>query len=224
MIVVAAQLTMHLVVTVAADPVGISVRMVVFAQIDIDVVHIYIYWTRMPVTPVRWIVTPIVGRIPSVVAGTPEEREDGRSINVHRFDDVVRTVEVRVADNLYVGSAVVFLFHYDGSHILEDVAVEDSLNNYEVSFSFTGFDYSQVIHLSVLIHIQVVDAVVVVVESSFEFLQVAGVGKQIGNSPQIEVVTDVVTFGLNGNVTVSITVLVIIVVITVIVSVVLGVA
>lgn len=215
---------MHLVVAIASDMVGISVRMIVFAQIDVDIVDIDIYGTRMPVTPVRRVVTPVVGRIPSVVAGTPEEREDGRGINIYRFDDVVRTVEIRIADNLHVSSAVVFLFYHDSSHILEDVAVEDSLNNYEVSFSFTGFDYSQVIHLSVLIHIQVVDAVVVVVESSFEFLQVAGVGKQIGNSPQIEVVTDVVTFGLNGNVTVSITVLVIIVVITVIVSVVLGVA
>jgi hypothetical protein len=68
--------------------------------------------------------------MPAVIAGSPEEGEYGRSVHIYRFDDVVWSVQIRIAYYLNVGSAVVFLFNHDGSHILENVAVQDSLNNH----------------------------------------------------------------------------------------------
>ena len=84
---------------------------------------------------------------------------------------------------------------------------------------FGGFDYPQIIHLSVLIHIQVVDSTFEVVQPHFEFFQIAAICEKVGYSSQIQVVTDILAFGLNGNVFSAITIRIIIVIISVIVSV-----
>ena len=151
--------------------------MAAFVQVDVDVIYINMCVVWSPVVPVRWVVSPVVRRVPSVVARSPEEGENWRNVNVNRFNNVVRTVNVRVADYLYRMSALVFTFYYNGCHVLEHIITYHGLQYYQMRISFGRFDYAKVIYLSVAVEVKVVDSRVIIIESSFKFFQITRVGK-----------------------------------------------
>ncbi len=67
--------------------------------------------------------------MPSEPCVTPEPIVDERTIYIHRFDNIVYTIYVLIADNLYgYIVALVFLDIY-GGYILVYILCEDSLQN-----------------------------------------------------------------------------------------------
>jgi len=162
--------------------------MAAFVHIDVDVVHIYIGVVRTPVVPVGWIVAPVVWRIPSVVSRSPEPGEYRRHVNVNRFDDVVRAVDVRITNYLYIISAVASALNYDGSHILKHIVTNYCLKHYKVRVSFGSFDYTKIIHLSVAVQVKVVNTGFIIIDSSLEFFQIARVCKYVSYRSQVKVV------------------------------------
>jgi hypothetical protein len=87
--------------------------------VDIDIIAIMVCRIWSPVAPVRRVITPVVGRIPSVVAWSPKPRENRWSVNIYRFDNVVWSVNVRITDNLNIIAIAVSSFYYNRSNILK---------------------------------------------------------------------------------------------------------
>ena len=107
-----------------------------------------------------------------MVTWTPKEGENRRSIYVNRFDDIVRTINVRITYDLYRMPSVVFAFYNYRSHVLIHVVSYYCLNYHKVCVTFGRFYYAKIIYLSVVIQIQIVDACVVVVYATFKFFQI----------------------------------------------------
>ena len=77
--------------------------------------------------------------MPCVPCRTPEPIVDNRSIDIYRFDDVVRTIDVLVAYYLNADLVGRFIFLYiDRCNILIDIFGKDSLQNDESFVSFAG--------------------------------------------------------------------------------------
>ena len=125
--------------------------MIVIADVMIAMIYVNVYRKRVSVMIVRWVISPVVRRIPSVITGSPEEGEYRRSININRFDDVIRSINIGITNYLYVSSAVPSAFYNDGGYILENISVQYGLNNNHVRVPFRSFDYPQVIYLTILI-------------------------------------------------------------------------
>jgi len=156
--------------------------------------------------------------VPSEVARTPEERKDRRSVHVNRFDDVIRTINIRIAYHLDIMSFVISLFYHNGSHILIHVISDNGLQHYQVGVTFCAFYYAKVIYLTVSIQIEIVDPCIIIVNPLFEFFQISRVCKNIGYSSQVEIIADVGTFGLYRNIAVGVaarTVVIIVIVVSV---------
>jgi len=89
--------------------------------------------------------------MPSVITWSPEEGEYGRRVNIYRFDDVIRSINIGVTNYLYVSSAVPSAFYNDGGYILKNISVQYGLNDNHVSVPFRSFNNPQVIYLTILI-------------------------------------------------------------------------
>ena len=83
----------------------------------------------MPRVPPSGPPTPVPGRRPAYPIGTPKPVIDNRSVDIYRLDDIVLTVDVFVANNLY-GDVIGFvLLDVDGSNILIDILSKHRLQD-----------------------------------------------------------------------------------------------
>jgi len=67
--------------------------------------------------------------MPSVPCVAPEPIVDQRTIYIHRFDDIVYTIYILIADNLYGYIVALVFLHINRGYILVDILCEDSLQN-----------------------------------------------------------------------------------------------
>lgn len=102
-----------------------AVRMMV--MISVAVMPIPVMCPAVVYVPPARVITPIPRTMPSVPCIAPEPIVDQRSVNVNRFDDIVSTIYVLIADYLN-GNLVflVFLNEYRGN-VLEDILRKHSL-------------------------------------------------------------------------------------------------
>ena len=148
------------------------------------------------IPPTR-VISPIPRTLPCVPVRTPKPVVDNRSIDIYRFDDIVRSIYIFVADNLnghIVGC--VFLYVYRGN-VLIDILGEDSLQNDESFVTLTRLYYAQVIHLTVSVEVEIAERAIWIVEHRLELLQVLSVRKKLSYNLQIESFRDVRTVGRN---------------------------
>jgi hypothetical protein len=163
--VVEASVWMRVAVSVVNFPVSIVAIMwvmwmviaaVMVVMIFSDVVMIYVVWSVVPAVPVVWIVSPVVWRVPVVPVWIPEPAVYYRTVDVNRFDDVVTSVDVLVADYLYrdVFGFNVFFYIYR-CYVLVDVGCENCLYHDVVIAVFYRFNAPEVVNFSVAVEVEV---------------------------------------------------------------------
>ena len=149
----------------------------------------------MHVPPTR-IISPIPRTMPCVPTRTPEPVVDNRSIDVYRFDDVVRTIYILIAYHLHTDFVGRFVFlHIYGGYVLEDIFRQNRLQHDQTLVTFTGLDNTKIVHLSVAVQIQVTERAIRVVEHRLELFQVLSLCEQFSYNLQIESFRDVRTVG-----------------------------
>lgn len=109
----------------------IAIRIaVVMIDVYVDVTQVDIYAHGVTVAVHAWVVSVVVGRIPRAIARCPKPRIDGWGVVVHWINDIVCTINIRVAYNLHVCSFVAVAFHYNGGHVLKNIPFEHGLYHY----------------------------------------------------------------------------------------------
>ena len=141
---------------------------------------------RCAVLVAGWVVVPVIGRCPYLVVRAPL-RIDSRTAHKDRLDDIVRAVDVRIADNL----GIVTVLNHDGGDILTGIQRVHVLYDYQVCAVVYLLYHPQVVHISVAVQVQVAYLAGIVVEEPFELFQCARLCKGDGYCLKVEVVTQV---------------------------------
>ena len=136
--------------------------------------------------PPTGIISPIPRRSPCIPCGSPEPIVDNRTIYINRLDDIVGSIDILVADNLY-GNLVRLIFgNIDRCDILIDILRQDSLEDYQSIVAFTRFHNAEVINMSVTIEVEVAERAIRIVELHLELLQVFSFRKKLSYHLQIQ--------------------------------------
>jgi len=153
---------------------------------------------RLPGTPVDRVVTPVPTGAPYDVAWTvdkPDDRPgcylivgggdnghilplDGpsfvtgiRRLSIVWFNNVIPSVKSFVTDKLYLDLAVTKLLNGEYCHILELVAVKHRTDYYCVDIAVDIIGHSQIIYITIVVQVKVVDPGVLFVKASFKGLK-----------------------------------------------------
>ena len=129
---------MHLVIPVTrlgcvAERAAVVVVMVSVAVMPVPIVCP----TVMCVPPARPI-TPVPRTVPSVPCVAPEPIVDQGPIDINGFYDIVRTVNILVANYLNGNLILLILLHVYRGYVLEDILCQHRLQNDESFVSFAG--------------------------------------------------------------------------------------
>lgn len=124
---------------------------------------------RIP--PAR-VVTPVPRRRVGVPVGSPEPVVDDRLVDIDGLDDIVRPVDILIADYLHGYFLRLVFLHIDGSHILIDVFGEDGLQDDKPFAAFAHFHYTDIVDLPVAVEVEVAECRVGVVEQLLKLLEV----------------------------------------------------
>ena len=99
---------MHLMAVLMAVNIRSHIRMIVAIM------------TRSTVVVMRWEMAVIIGRYPYRIIMTAVIVKNQRSAYKYRLDDIVRSINIGMTDNLYIRRSAIIL-HYDGGYILIDI-------------------------------------------------------------------------------------------------------
>ena len=99
---------MHLMAVLMAVNIRSHIRMIVAIM------------TRSTVVVMRWEMAVIIGRYPYRIIMTAVIVKNQRPAYKYRLDDVVRSINIGMTDNLYIRRSAIIL-HYDGGYILIDI-------------------------------------------------------------------------------------------------------
>jgi hypothetical protein len=141
-------------ITVAHMMSGAEGAPVMMVMIGIATMPVPIMCPTTMCVPPTGIIAPIPRRAPCVPITSPEPIIDNRSVNIHRFDDVVGTIYILVTYHLNGNLVGRFIFlHVDRSYILVDVFRQDSLQNDQTFVSCTGLYNSEVVYFAVTVEV-----------------------------------------------------------------------
>ena len=99
---------MHLMAVLMAVNIRSHIRMIVAIM------------TRSTVVVMRWEMAVIIGRYPYRIIMTAVIVKNQRSAYKYRLDDIVRSINIGMTDNLYIRRSAIIL-HYNGGYILIDI-------------------------------------------------------------------------------------------------------
>ena len=151
--------------------------------------------TVVYIPPIR-VISPVPRTTPCYPVRTPEPIVYNRSIHIYRLDDIVRTIYVLIAYDLYFYLVLRFVFlHIYRGYILIDVFRQNRLQHDQPLAAFSCLYHAQIIHLTVSVQIQITERAVRVVEHRLELLQVLSLCEQFSYHLQIESFRDVRTVG-----------------------------
>ncbi len=139
----------------------------------------------------KWIISPIIWRMPAIPDRTPEPVIDDRTININRLNHVVCSIYILITYDLHTYCVVCSFLHIDTGYILIDILGQNSLKDDKVLVAILNFYHAQVVNYAVAIEIKVVDVAFFTVELLFELLQVIDLTEESSNSLQVEVLTNV---------------------------------
>lgn len=105
MLVVVVAIRLHVLVVVRVVIVGrivamVAVVMIVHIRLDIGLIMAQVH--RLRILVIRREITVIVCRYPRRIARTIQVVPDRRTLYPYRTNDIARTVDIRITDNLYV--------------------------------------------------------------------------------------------------------------------------
>jgi len=124
-------------VMTVAEGTGVVVMMIGVAVMPIPVMCPAV----MRVPPTRPVV-PVPGAVPSVPCIRPEPVIDNRSVHIYRFDDIVLSIDIFVADYLYRHLIFLIFLHVYRGYVLIDILSQYSLENNQMFVAFAGFYYA----------------------------------------------------------------------------------
>lgn len=145
---------------------------------------------------VAWIVVPMIWRMPYDVVRTAEIAVHWRSLHKYRLNDVVRTVDILRTNHLAVWRIVAHL-HYYGSHILEDISRQNSLDHQHMVVAVAHLHYAEVIHPTIVVQVQIGDHIAGRVEDTLKLLNGVGLRKRSTHSLQIQIEADILGGGIH---------------------------
>ena len=131
--------TMHVVIAVMNVMSRTERAVVVMVMESVAVMPVPVMCPAAVYVPPTRVITPVPRTMPCVPCVAPEPIVDNGSIDIYRFDDVVRTIDVLIAYHLNADLVGRFIFLYiDRCNILIDIFGKDSLQNDESFVSFAG--------------------------------------------------------------------------------------
>jgi hypothetical protein len=143
-------------------------------------------------------VAPVPGTVPCIPCVAPEPVIYDRTVNIYRFDDVFRTVNVFIANYLNAYLVLLVFLHVDRRYVLIDIFRQNGLQNDQSLVAFACLYYAQIIHLTVSVQVEVAECAVRVVEHRLELFQVLSLCKKLSYNLQVQALGDVRTVGGNG--------------------------
>ena len=160
LIVIAGDRTRHFHVVVIVVMVNVinAMAIVVVLHICSHVCLIMPQMIRRMVSIVMREMIPVVRRTPVRICRTAKAVEQRRTIVEHRFDNIIRTVNIWRTYNLHIRRSIAHL-HNQSCHILIDIGGEYSLNEHHVRTSVQGLKYAQVVDVTIVIEVKVGDDV-----------------------------------------------------------------
>lgn len=131
----------------------VAIMMVSHICADISVVVSDMYRSMSCI--IYRIVSPEVRRAPWCIIVSTEVCHNHRTCIVYRFYNVVRTIDIRRSDNLYMIVCVRMGLGNDGCNILINIHGKDSLDHENVGIALDRLDHTKIIHVSILIEVKV---------------------------------------------------------------------
>ena len=115
---------------------------VVMVMVGVAVMPIPVVCPAAVNVPPARVITPVPGTMPSVPCVAPEPIIDYRPIDIYRFDDIVRSIHVFIANNLHAYLVVlIFLYVYRG-YVLIDILCQNGLQNDQALVAFSCLHYA----------------------------------------------------------------------------------
>ena len=132
---------------------------------------------------------PVVGRSPySISCAVPGCVDDGRT-NIDGLDDIIGSIDERVADDLNVGCTGLAV-HHKGCYILKDIDSQYGLQYDDVD--------ADIIHVAIMVEVEVGKHIGAAVEESLKLHDASGLSKGGSDSAKVQALV-IVLYGLRGN-------------------------
>ena len=170
MLIIMPSMVFHVVIVMRIIIIGRIVAMVTIVMIVHIRLHIRLIMTdihRFRILVVRREIAIVISRNPRCVPYLIQVSPYRRTFNPNRTNDILCAIDIRIAYDLYVQVCWACLC-IQRCDILEDIRSQTSLNQIDVPISLNRLQYTQIIHISVTVHVQIVDHVTRRVEQFFE--------------------------------------------------------
>ena len=201
MLVVVVAIRLHVLVVVRVVIVGrivamVAVVMIVHVRLHIRLIMAQVH--RLRILVIRREITVVVCRYPRRIARTIQVVPDRRTLYPYRTNDIARTVDIRITDDLYVQLRCTRLSH-ERSYVLEDAGCEACLDQVVVAIALYYLHDAQIIHITVAVEVEVVDHIARRVEQLLELTYTTRLCEQRSHSLQVEIIRDIRREGIDLN-------------------------
>jgi hypothetical protein len=175
-----------------------AVRAMVVVPIAVVPIDEWIY--TIVWTPVMWIVSPIVRRMPAYPRWAPEPIVNNWLIDIYRFNDIISTIYILIAYHLDSNGLALLLFlEEDRCYILIDIFSKNRLYNNKVSVGVCSLNDAQVIYLSISVKVKVGVSRIWVIEHGLKFLKIFRFAEKHSYGFEIKVLRDVCRSSSNSD-------------------------
>ena len=166
---------------------------------SIAVVPIVVVCPNRVRIPPSGIVTPIPRRCIGIPIRSPEPIVNDRLIDIYRLNNIVGSIDIFIANNLYGDFVRLVFLHIDGGNILVDVLGKDGLEDDKARFALAYLHHADVVNLAVAVEVEVAESGVGVVEQLLKILQVLRLCEEFRHHFEVQSLGDVSTIGRNRN-------------------------
>lgn len=150
---------------IAVTDIGVHVVVVV------DMMPIVVHQPYIVCIPIRWVVSPIVRRMPCMPSRSPKPVVNDWCIDIYRLDDIIGSINIFIADYLNADLLGSFIaLHIDTCHVLKNIFCQNGLQHNKMCISIARFDNTQIVNLPVSVQVEVGDTILWVIDLVLEVL------------------------------------------------------
>ena len=132
-------------------------------------------WNRTP--PPR-VISPIIRRMPAYPTRSPEPIVNNRTVDKNRFNHIVLTIDIFIANHLYRHVIRGFITLYKNrSNVLIDVLRQNGLQNDKALVAFPRFYHTKIVNFTIAIQVQIRVSRIRIVEQSLKLLKISRLRK-----------------------------------------------
>lgn len=141
-IVTMAYVMMHVMIAVV-DMMSRTERAVMVMMMEsVAVMPVPVMCPAVVCVPPTRVITPVPRTMPCVPCVAPEPVVDNRTVDINRFDDIVRTIYVLVTYHLNAYFVLLVFLYIDRGNVLIDIFGENSLQYDQTLVSFACLYYA----------------------------------------------------------------------------------